>query len=75
MYSKNLKNNDLSSISGGKSSDGKFCDMKNPYASMSREEAEKFANDLPEEGEDMGSWKKMSRSKFWKLWRSYHPNE
>ena len=61
MSSKFLKNDDLSSVSGG---------MKNPVAGLSKEEAELKAKSLGKDGKDMGSWKSQSALDYMKWWAS-----
>ena len=61
MSSKFLKNDDLSSISGG---------MKNPVAGLSRDEAERKAKSLGKNGKNMGSWNSQSALDFMKWWAS-----
>ena len=68
MSSKFLKNDDLSSVSGGKVSDDKSYNMKNPVTGLSREEAELKAKSLGKDGKNMGSWKSQSALDFMKWW-------
>ena len=69
MSSKFLKNDDLSSVSGGKSSDDKFCDMTNPVAGLTKDQAESYARkNLGKDSKNMGSWKSQSALDYMKWW-------
>ena len=62
MSSNNVDNDDLDSVSGGR-----LCNMKNPVAGLSKEEAEKIAKSLGN-GKSMYSWKTQSALDYMKWW-------
>ena len=62
MSSKFLKNDDLSSVSGG---------MKNPVAGLTKDQAESYARkNLGKDSKNMGSWKSQSALDYMKWWAS-----